>query len=863
MIESTRAMTSPSASAARSLSIRVDTARRRIRLRSPLLSPIDPEYRTKLLCRVLACRDVEAVDLNSAIGEAVLRLASPTVTGRSLQETLAELSAGIRGDRASLAPESLPKDCLRRGVVSISRYAGQLSTWRISLDAPGRMRLRHPELRRDRALARSVERVLVAMPGVHRASIGKWWSQVTIDHDPELLEAGPLISILQHMVDTRAAMPLLSSPKKMLASTATLSLAAATDFVLPGLAPLTSLVLVGKNIRTVSRAAGDTMRRHVGMPTVMTAILIGTLATGQFMASGIMAWSYDFWKRRHQRDVESERRLLMEDAAPLPECSALIDTEGHVHVGPVDASHRGSVIQVQAEQMVPLDGYVVDGSAIVDARFPTGRAGVAVLSPGAKIFAGTLVLEGGITIQADRDSHQSRIAGIARTIGRATQLYPGRQAPTARAEKYAEGFAGPTLATAAFGLLTADISAAIAVMRPDYANAEAVSGSLADLDAVSTAIERGCVLKAAGHLDTLAAADTLLLVDHPALWRKRLECRAIPLVDEGQGSPSTAEALRWAASLAHHLADDRGAAVAEAARERGLSLVTMLPERFGDEHGLAVTARVQGHTITLREQHGETNLAEALVLEVDQRPQLRLTFLAGPQLRVSEAIDQLTEACDQIGRKPMRVVLVTSHGGSEAVDRAAAARADTWETAASDAAIAAVIRRRHAAGEKVILAAACSGLPTASRAASVAIDLGGEEVDVMQSPAGIVALAGEIASLADLVIAARQRNERLARSRKISLLPNMACVAGAFFFGFTSLVVAIVSNLGTLGSYTMSTHSLHATRRSFWLRHRMPTRLDHRMLFKPADYQAVSSLHDSPRLAQSQRTDVTENTAHA
>jgi len=817
---------------------------------------------------VLACRDVEAVDLNTAIGEAMLRLADPATTGRSLEETLAELAAGIRGDRACLAPESLPKDCLRRGVVTISRYAGQLSTWQIRLDAPGRMRLRHPEVRRDRALARSVERVVVAMPGVRRASIGRWRSEVTVLHDPELLEAGPLISILQHMVDTRAAMPAVSSPKKMLASTATLGLAAATDFVLPGLAPLTSLVLVGKNIGTLSRAAGDTMRRHVGMPTVMTAILIGTLATGQFMASGIMAWSYDFWKRRHRRDVESERRLLLEDAAPLPECSALVDTEGHVHVEPVEASHRGSIVQVHAEQMVPLDGHVVEGSAIVDARFPTGRAGVAMLGPGAKVFAGTLVLEGGITIQADCDAHESRIAGIARTIGQATQLEPGRQAPTARAERFAEGFAGPTLATAAFGLLTADISAAIAVMRPDYANAEAVSVSFADLDAVSTAIERGCVLKAASQLDRLAAGDTLLLVDHPSLWQKRLECRVIPLVhacDSGSDSeiPSTAEAIRWAASLAHHLADDRADAVAEAARERGLSLLTMLPERFGDERGLAIMVHVRGRKVTLREQPNESAAPADLVLEVDQQPCLRLTFLHGLRLRASEAIDQLAEACDQVGRQPMRVVLVTSHGESEAVERAAALRADTWETAASDAAIAAVISRRRRAGDKVVLAAVCSELPAASRAASVAIDLGGEAVDVMQSPAGIVALAGEISSLADLVIAARQRNERLARSRKISLLPNMACVAGAFLFGFTSLVVAIVSNLGTFGSYTISTNSLHATRRSFWLRHRMPTRLDHRMLVRQMPQHASDHLLDHPRLPQMPPREGTETTTHA
>ena len=218
-------------------------------------------------------------------------------------------------------------------------------------------------------------------------------------------------------------------------------------------------------------------------------------------------------------------------------------------------------------------------------------------------------------------------------------------------------------------------------------------------------------------------------------------------------------------------------------------------------------------------------------------------------------MDQLVEACDQVGRLPMRVVLVTDCGGKEAAERSAALHADTWETASTDTAIAAVIRRRRAAGQRVALAAACQALPQATAAASVAIDLSGDDGDVLASPAGIVALAGEPSSLADLVMAAKQRNERLARSRKFSLLPNMVCVAGAFLFGFTSVVVAIVSNLGTFGSYTISTQSLHATRRSFWLRHRMPTRLDRTMLPK--------SLEVTNRLPAQPPAHGTENPAHA
>jgi len=162
-------------------------------------------------------------------------------------------------------------------------------------------------------------------------------------------------------------------------------------------------------------------------------------------------------------------------------------------------------------------------------------------------------------------------------------------------------------------------------------------------------------------------------------------------------------------------------------------------------------------------------------------------------------------------------------------ERAAALHASGGEQLAAgdlDEAVAAAIRQRSRGGSRVAIVGPLDGLPVSCAAADVAIDCGltdkpwGPACDVDAVQAGIVSLSGELGVVAELLLAADSRQRRLARSRKISLVPNIACVAGAFFLGFTSLVVAVVSNLGTLGSYTVSTASLHATRRSLWMRNR-------------------------------------------
>jgi len=796
-----------------------------IRLRAAALGPAADAQRSRFLCRALACRDVEAIDVDTAAGEAVLQLADPAATGRDTAASLMELAEAIRGKRTALDPASLPADCLRRGRVSVRRYAGRLSTWLVEPSRPGLIRLAHAELRRDRALARGVERVLVTMPGVRQVSIGRWRGEIVVRHDPGGFDADAMLAILQHMVDARSSMPVVSTRGTMVRSSATLGLAAVTDLVIPGLAPLTSLVLVANNLRTVSRAAGDTLARRVGMPTVMTAILVGTLATGQFLAAGIMAWSYDFWRRRHRRDIEAERRLLLEDAAPLPECSSLLDDAGGLQVAPVAVSRRGSRLEVVAPQMVPLDGRVIGGEAIVDARLPTGRFGVRHASPGDTVFAGTILLEGSLLVEADRDADASRIVGIARAIGAATRVLPGRQAPTVTAERFAEEFAGPTLATAALGLFAGDVNTAVAVMRPDYANAEAVSVSLSDLDAISSAIERGCLLKSAGMLDRLASVDCLLVIDHPRLWRRRLEVSGLqcPAGDAD-------EAVRWAASLARHLADDRAMAAAREAQRRGVPLVDLTPQSYGEGGRLAITASQRGRRLLLREQPASSpDRPDDLLLEIEGRLAARLAFAEGPQLRESEAFDALAEAAERVGRGSLETVLLSSLDAAVLAERAAALHASGGEQLAAgdlDEAVAAAIRQRSRGGSRVAIVGPLDGLPVSCAAADVAIDCGltdkpwGPACDVDAVQAGIVSLSGELGVVAELLLAADSRQRRLARSRKISLVPNIACVAGAFFLGFTSLVVAVVSNLGTLGSYTVSTASLHATRRSLWMRNR-------------------------------------------
>jgi len=546
------------------------------------------------------------------------------------------------------------------------------------------------------------------------------------------------------------------------------------------------------------------------MPTVASAIVLGTLMTGQFVASALMAWSFDFWRRRHRRDVEAERRLLLEDAV-----QAVPDTAGP---DPVEAAEGGLPAErrVAPGQVIPLDGRIMAGGGVIDDRAVSGVSGGRLVGPGDLVPAGAVLLGGGLAIAPQRSLAASRLALVGRMLEEATSWRPGRMAVTTRGEEFGEKFAVPTLATAGLGLLAGDVGTAVAVMRPDYSSAEAISGSLEDLDAVARGLVAGCVVRSPARLDALAAADTLLIHDHPGLRRCRLHVSRVvsgAAADGEAGAEAQREAIRWAASLAAHIADERREALAELAASRGSALLDIVPDEFGDHCGLRISFRQGDREIAVHEADPPADDdARPLVLAVSGHPLATFEFAMAAERRATRGIDRLHDG-------GLRVLLVTSDaaGGPALAAELHCDGCISPEAAPLSEQVAGLV------AQGCRIASVSAGDPAPELAAGVAVSIHvGDPAEA--AGADIVVLSGDLGRVADLRDAARERSSSLGWTRRLTILPNVACIAGAFLLGFTSLMAVIVSNLATLRTYRVASRKLVADRRRSWLRARPLTR---------------------------------------
>ncbi len=761
------------------------------------------------VARAFACPAVMGVHCDVRTGQVTIEL---DAAGPRFSAAVSELSYAVRSGQSV----TLPMDAVASRQFTLRRVGRRLTTWNVGSDAADRLRFRHPRLRRDRVLARRIERLIVTLPGVHDVRLSGWKSDLVVHVDIRQCDGDALLGLLQRAVDERATAESGTSAWQMAGKSGTLALLAATDLVFPALAPVSALLLVGTNLRTIGGALGDVRRLRLGPAVVATAIIFGTLATGQFLAAGIMAWSFEFWRRRHHRDIEAERMILLEDAVPV---SPRLTQGDHSTESLVTPAQR---LRFSSWEVVSADGVVVSGGGVIDERCLTGVAGGRPVAVGDRIAAGSVVLGGAVDLAIEHhQTEETRAASVLRLLAAATELRPGRFTPTIDGDKLVSQFAGPTLATAGLGLLAGDVTTAVAILRPDYGSAEAMSLSFEDLDAMACGLSAGCLLTGPRVLDELHAIDTLLIIGHSALHEPEVEVARI--IPPARDKATEDEIIRLAASMARHLADPRREALARLATDRGCYLTDMVPDSFGDERGLRIVCHRGQTRVALAEGQALTKASRPLILEVNGVCHATFEFSPGTKSRAARGLEQIQEC------RPLHVIVAGSPEANGDLPR-------TEQVDGEHEAVRDRLESLRRAGRKVALVGLPETVSEFAAEADVTIALG-LSADPSVSVAGVICLSGDLASLGGLLAAAADRRGRLATSRRLSIIPNAVCVAGAFLFGFTSVIAAVVTNLGTLGIYRRASGGLRRRRRLHWLRQRaMLPRLEGR-----------SRSHDLPR----------------
>ncbi|MBR6329579.1 MAG: heavy metal translocating P-type ATPase [Lachnospiraceae bacterium] len=224
----------------------------------------------------------------------------------------------------------------------------------------------------------------------------------------------------------------------------------------------------------------------------------------------------------------------------------------------------GDCVIVRMGNIIPFDGIVTSGEAMVNQASMTGEAIPVKKEEGGSVFAGTVVEEGEITIRVTAVSGSGRFDKIVRMIEESEKLKSGLES---KAESLADGLVPYTFAGAALTyILGRSLTKAISVLMVDYSCALKLAMPLSVLSAIREAGEYGITVKGGRFLEAVSEADVVVFDKTGTITKAR------PVVWDivSFNGEDRDELLREAACLEEHFPHSIANAVVKAAEDKGL-----------------------------------------------------------------------------------------------------------------------------------------------------------------------------------------------------------------------------------------------------------------------------------------------------
>ena len=257
--------------------------------------------------------------------------------------------------------------------------------------------------------------------------------------------------------------------------------------------------------------------------------------------------------------------------------------DAEVQVSVKDVKDGDNVI-IRMGNVIPFDGTVISGEAMVNQASLTGEAVPVSKNTGSAVFAGTVIEEGGLTIKVKQSGGNSKYDKIVKMIEESEKLKSGLES---KAEHLADSLVPYTLGgTALTYLLTRNATKALSILMVDFSCALKLAMPITVLSAIRQAGQNDITVKGGKFLEAVAAADTIVFDKTGTLTKA---APTVKYVYSFSGD-SEDELLRMAACMEEHFPHSMAKAVVDAAAKKNLRHEEMHTKvEYIVAHGISTT----------------------------------------------------------------------------------------------------------------------------------------------------------------------------------------------------------------------------------------------------------------------------------
>lgn len=476
---------------------------------------------------------------------------------------------------------------------------------------------------------------------------------------------------------------------------------------------------------------------------------------------------------------------------------------------PMEKVQTGDKIVVRMDSVIPFDGNVVDGEAMVNEAAMTGEPLSVLKKDGSSVFAGTVVEEGSVVIEVRALSSESRLSKIIELIDRSEGLKAGVQS---RAENLADSIVPFSFVTSiATYLVTRNITKAMSVLMVDYSCAIKLSVPISVVSAMREAASHKIMVKGGKFLENFAEADTIVFDKTGTLTQACPQVAEVIAVNDF----SKDYVLKTAACLEEHFPHSVAKAIVAKALEEGLHheeehaeveyvVAHGIASKIGDNRAIIGSAHFvfddEGITFDGRKRN-------ALEKKINGRSAVYLAIgdkLAGA-ICINDPVKE--EAADVL--KELRkygvnnIIMLTGDSESAAKSACQELGIDSYRAQVLPEDKASVIERIKSEGHKVIMVGDGVNDSPALSAADVSVSMK-DSSDIAKEVADISLLSANLHSLVTLRKLSMEVMKKINKNYRFIIGFNTMLLALGITGVITPQTSAICHNMSTMGISALS-----------------------------------------------------------
>lgn len=328
-------------------------------------------------------------------------------------------------------------------------------------------------------------------------------------------------------------------------------------------APLRAGIATVRSVKYIVQGVKTLAKRKIEVPVLDATAISVSLIRGDYKTAGavmfLLSMGEILEEWTHKKSVGDLARSLSLNIDKV--WLVTDDTEVQVSTAQIKEGDR---IRVHMGAVIPFDGIVMEGEALVNQASLTGESLPVRKAAESPVYAGTVVEEGEITLLVKESTGSSKYEKIMTMIEDSEKL---KSSLEGKAEHLADRLVPYTfLGTGLTLALTRNTVKALSVLMVDFSCALKLAMPLSVLSAIRESSAHDITVKGGKFLEAVAEADTIVFDKTGTLTKAQpTVVEVIPFDDR---SPD--ELLCIAACLEEHFPHSMATAVVVEAMKRGL-----------------------------------------------------------------------------------------------------------------------------------------------------------------------------------------------------------------------------------------------------------------------------------------------------